>query len=142
MSSIIWILVTGLAFGVGAVLLVKFGNPGNYGFCAACHLRDIAGALGIHQVATLQYARPEIMGWVVGGFSFAAVRGEFQPRGGSNPVVRFLLGMMMMVGALVFLGCPLRAILRLAAGDLNGITGPFGVCRRNWSRYLVFAVRL
>lgn len=126
MSSVYWILLTGLVFGLGAVLLVKFGNPGNYGYCAACQLRDIAGALGIHQVATLQYARPEIMGWIIGAFSLATVRGEFRPRGGSNPIIRFLLGMMMMLGALVFLGCPLRAILRLSAGDLNGITALFG----------------
>lgn len=32
----------------------------------------------------------------------------------------------MMTGALVFLGCPLRAILRLAGGDLNGLTGLVG----------------
>lgn len=115
-----------MAFGLGAVLLVRFGNPGNYGFCAACHLRDIAGAIGIHQIATLQYARPEIMGWVIGSFAFSAVRGEFQPRGGSRPVIRFILGVLMMLGALVFLGCPLRAILRLAAGDLNGISGLAG----------------
>lgn len=126
MTSLYWLIVTGLAFGVGAVLLVKFGNPGNYGFCAACQLRDIAGALGIHKVATLQYARPEILGWVIGSFAFSAARGEFQPRGGSKPVVRFILGMLMMLGALVFLGCPLRAILRLSAGDLNGITGLAG----------------
>lgn len=126
MPSIYWILLTGVVFGVGAVLLVKFGNPGNYGFCAACQLRDIAGALGLHQVATLQYARPEVVGWVLGAFSFAAIRGEFRPRGGSNPLIRFLLGMMMMLGALVFLGCPLRAILRLSAGDLNGLTALFG----------------
>lgn len=120
------IIVTGVVFGLGAVLLVKFGNPGNYGFCAACQLRDIAGALGIHSVATLQYARPEIMGFVLGAFGLSQIRGEFRPRGGSNPLIRFFLGMTMMIGALVFLGCPLRAILRLAGGDLNGITALTG----------------
>lgn len=120
------IIVTGVVFGLGGVLLVKAGNPGNYGFCAACHLRDIAGALGIHQAAVLQYARPEILGWVLGAFSLASVSGEFRPRGGSSPVIRFVLGALMMIGALVFLGCPLRGILRLAGGDLNGITGLAG----------------
>lgn len=120
------IIVTGVVFGLGAVLLVKAGNPGNYGFCAACQLRDIAGALGIHQAAMLQYARPEIMGWVLGAFTLAGVSGEFRPRGGSAPLIRFVLGMLMMIGALVFLGCPLRGILRLAGGDLNGITGLAG----------------
>lgn len=120
------ILLTGLVFGLGAVLLVKFGNPGNYGYCAACQLRDIAGSLGIHKAATLQYARPEILGWVLGAFGLAKLKGEFRPRGGSNPAIRFVLGAVMMIGALAFLGCPLRAILRLAGGDLNGITGLAG----------------
>ncbi len=125
MSSI-WIWIAGLSFGVGAVLLVKAGNPGNYGFCAACHLRDIAGALGIHKAGLLQYARPEIFGWMIGAFAMSKFSGEYRPRGGSAPVVRFLLGVLMMLGALVFLGCPLRAILRLAGGDLNGITALAG----------------
>lgn len=120
------IIITGVVFGLGAVLLVKFGNPGNYGFCAACQLRDIAGALGIHSTATLQYVRPEILGFVLGAFGLARVSGEFRPRGGSNPAIRFVLGMAMMIGALVFLGCPLRAILRVAGGDLNGITALVG----------------
>jgi YedE family putative selenium metabolism protein len=120
------ILLTGIVFGLGAVLLVKFGNPGNYGYCAACQLRDIAGALGIHKAATLQYVRPEILGWILGAFGVASINGEFRPRGGSNPAVRFVLGILMMIGALAFLGCPLRGILRLAGGDLNGITGLAG----------------
>jgi len=124
--SWVWILVAGLSFGVGAVLLVQAGNPGNYGFCAACHLRDIAGALGIHKAGLLQYARPEIFGWIIGAFAMSKVNGEFRPRGGSSPAVRFLLGALMMLGALVFLGCPLRALLRLAGGDLNGLTAMAG----------------
>lgn len=119
-------LITGLAFGLGAVLLVQLGNPGNYGFCAACQLRDIAGALGIHSTATLQYARPEVLGWVLGACAFSKYSGEFRVRGGSSPLLRFILGALMMLGALVFLGCPLRSILRLAAGDLNGLTALAG----------------
>ena len=34
-------------------------------------------------------------------------------------MVRFILGAAMMIGALVFLGCPLRMVLRMSAGDLN-----------------------
>jgi len=124
--SWIWILVAGLSFGLGAVMLVQAGNPGNYGFCAACQLRDIAGALGLHKVATLQYARPEILGWIIGAFVMSKTSGEFRPRGGSIPALRFLLGALMMLGALVFLGCPLRALLRLGGGDLNGLTALAG----------------
>ena len=124
--NLLLIIITGVVFGLGAVLLVKSGNPGNYGFCAACHLRDIAGALGIHQVATLQYVRPEILGFFLGSFALAKTSGEFRPRGGSKPLARFVLGALMMIGALVFLGCPLRAILRVAGGDLNGLVGLAG----------------
>lgn len=124
--SLSWIIIAGLSFGLGAVMLVQAGNPGNYGFCAACHLRDIAGALGLHQAVLLQYARPEITGWVIGAFIMAKTAGEFRARGGSNPLLRFILGALMMLGALVFLGCPLRALLRLAGGDLNGLTALAG----------------
>jgi len=39
------IIVAGAVTGLCAVLLVLFGNPLNMGFCIACFLRDIAGAL-------------------------------------------------------------------------------------------------
>jgi hypothetical protein len=32
-----------------------------------------------------------------------------------------------MIGALVFLGCPLRMVLRLAGGDLNALIGIAGL---------------
>jgi hypothetical protein len=41
--------------------------------------------------------------------------------------VRFLLGVFAMIGALAFLGCPWRALLRLAGGDLNAIVGLVGL---------------
>ena len=33
---------------------------------------------------------------------------------------------LVMIGALVFLGCPLRMVLRLAGGDLNALTAAIG----------------
>ena len=39
------IILTGIAIGVAAIVLVRYGTPGNMGFCIACFLRDIAGAL-------------------------------------------------------------------------------------------------
>ena len=33
---------------------------------------------------------------------------------------------MMMIGALVFLGCPLRMLIRMSAGDLNAYVGLIG----------------
>ena len=42
-------------------------------------------------------------------------------------MVRFALGFFAMIGALVFLGCPWRAYLRLAGGDWNAIAGIAGL---------------
>ena len=47
-------------------------------------------------------------------------------------MLRFLFGFCMMVGALVFLGCPLRMVLRLGAGDLNALIGLFGFAGGVW----------
>jgi YedE family putative selenium metabolism protein len=121
------IVIAGLVFGILAAYMVKWGNPPNMGICIACFLRDIAGALGLHRAGVVQYLRPEIIGIVLGAFASAVVFREFRARGGSSPLIRFLLGAFVMIGALVFLGCPVRAVLRLAGGDLNGITALAGV---------------
>ncbi|MCR4419632.1 MAG: YedE family putative selenium transporter [Clostridia bacterium] len=120
------IVLTGAVIGLSAALLVRLGNPPNMGYCIVCFVRDIAGALGLHRAATVQYLRPEILGLGLGAFLSAVIAGEFRVREGSAPFIRFLLGMFMMIGALVFLGCPLRAILRLAGGDLNAVAGLLG----------------
>jgi len=121
------IVIAGLIFGVLAAYMVKWGNPPNMGICIACFLRDIAGGLGLHRAGVVQYLRPEILGFVLGAFASAMAFREFRARGGSSPLIRFLLGAFIMIGALVFLGCPVRALLRLAGGDLNGITALAGV---------------
>ena len=51
---------------------------------------------------------------------------EYRSTAGSAPMVRFLLGAVMMIGALVFLGCPLRMVLRMSAGDLNAYVALIG----------------
>ncbi len=121
------IILAGLIFGVLGSLLAEWGNPGNMGICLVCFLRDIAGGLGLHRAGAVQYLRPEIMGFVLGAFLAAYGFGEFRARGGSSPMVRFMLGAFITIGALVFLGCPIRALLRLAGGDLNGIIALAGI---------------
>lgn len=121
------IIVVGALIGLIAVLLQKLGNPANMGICVACFERDVAGGLGLHRAAIVQYLRPEIVGLVLGSLVAAIACREFRPRGGSAPIVRFVLGMIAAMGALVFLGCPWRAILRLAGGDANAILGLAGL---------------
>lgn len=120
------IIFAGLAVGFIATLLVYLGNPANMGFCIACFIRDIAGAMGFHRAAVVQYMRPEIFGLVLGAFIISKMSGEFQSKGGSSSFTRFVLGIIVMIGALMFLGCPLRMILRLGGGDLNAIVGILG----------------
>jgi uncharacterized protein len=121
------IITAGAVIGLIACLLALAGNPVNMGICVACFIRDIAGALGLHRAGVVQYLRPEIPAFVIGSFLAALMFGEFKARGGSSPVIRFVLGAFAMIGALVFLGCPWRTILRLAGGDLNAITGLLGL---------------
>jgi YedE family putative selenium metabolism protein len=113
--------------GAVAASLQRWGNPANMGVCVACFSRDVAGAVGLHRAGIAQYLRPEIPAFCLGAFLAALGFREFRPRTGSAPVVRFVLGMFAMIGALVFLGCPWRVLLRLAGGDWNAILGFAGL---------------
>ena len=126
------IISVGAFIGVFASFLQKWGNPANMGVCVACFDRDIAGALGLHRAAVVQYMRPEIIGFVLGSLIAAYAFKEFRARAGSAPIVRFFLGAFAMIGALVFLGCPWRAALRLAGGDGNAIFGLLGLIGGIW----------
>ena len=121
-----FVVLAGGAVGLAAVLLTALGNPVNMGFCIACFLRDIVGACGMHGAAVVQYVRPEIPGLVLGAFIMSVATREFRAKAGSSPAIRFVLGALVMIGALVFLGCPLRMVLRLAGGDLNALTATAG----------------
>jgi YedE family putative selenium metabolism protein len=118
--------------GMIAALLQYWGNPGNMGICVACFVRDITGALGLHRAGVVQYLRPEIIGFVIGALGAALIFKEFRPRGGSAPIIRFVLGAFAMIGALIFLGCPWRAMLRLAGGDWNAVLGLIGLVAGIW----------
>ena len=120
------LILAGSATGLISVLLVLFGNPKNMGFCIACFIRDTAGALSLHSAAVVQYVRPEIIGLLLGSMIISIIKKEFKPRGGSSPLIRFVFSFFIMIGALVFLGCPFRLILRLAGGDLNALVALFG----------------
>ena len=125
-----WILAgSGLFIGAVAAWLVSQGNPGNMGLCIACFLRDITGFFtgAFTNQGAVAYIRPEIIGLILGAMGAALVTKEFRPRGGSAPLPRFVLGFIFMVSALVFLGCTVRAWLRLGGGDLNALWGVLGI---------------
>ena len=120
------IILAGAVMGGIAALLAFFGNPSNMGFCIACFIRDTAGGLGLHRAAAVQYIRPEIIGIVLGSTVCALASKEFRPKGGSAPFTRLILGFFVMIGCLMFLGCPFRMVIRLAGGDVNAVFGLVG----------------
>jgi hypothetical protein len=126
------IIGVGGIIGILAPILQKFGNPGNMGICVACFERDMSGAIGLHTAGVVQYMRPEIIGFVLGALIAAYLFNEYRPRVGSAPIIRFFLGIFAMIGALIFLGCPWRALLRFSGGDLNAIPGLLGLIFGIW----------
>jgi hypothetical protein len=121
------LIIGGAIIGILAALLTNWGNPLNKGLTVTCFIRDITGALGLQQSSAAQYIRPEIIGMVLGAFITALIFKDYKARGGSSPLIRFFLGFFVMVGAEVFLACPAHALLRLAGGDLNALTGLAGL---------------
>lgn len=112
--------------GALAAGLVVQGNPGNMGICGACFLRDVGGSLGLF-TAGPRYFRPEIAGLLLGAFAAVLVRRRFSARAGSHAAARFVFGLWMAIGALVFLGCPFRLFQRLGGGDANALVGAAGL---------------
>ena len=113
------LVISGLIAALVAIMFASNGNPGNMAICIACFIRDTAGALKLQTNETVQYLRPEIVGIIVGACLMAFIGKEFKATAGSSPFTRFALGFIVMIGCLIFLGCPLRMVLRMAAGDLN-----------------------
>ncbi len=120
-------IVVGAALGIGAVLLSFYGNPPNTGICASCFLENVVGALGLHTNIRMQYIRPEIPGLILGSFLLSLYRGEFASMGGGSQLLRFLVGILMIIGCSVFIGCPVKMALRLAAGDISAVFGLLGL---------------
>ena len=116
----------GIIAGLGAMLLAILKNPANMAFCIACFIRDTAGAMHFHSAEVVQYVRPEVIGIVLGAFIISLLTREYRSTAGSSPALRFFLGVIMMVSALVFLGCPLRMVLRMSAGDISSYVGLIG----------------
>ncbi len=125
-------LVSGAAVGLAGAGLVLLGNPRNSGICASCFAENVAGALRLHGDPRMSYLRPELPGFLVGA-TLAALAGRgFQSRGGSAPLVRFFLGAFLIIGSAVFLGCPIKVMLRLAGGDLTAFAGLGGLVAGAW----------
>lgn len=128
-----WLVVaSGLLLGLLGVLLSVWGNPENSGICVSCFIENSAGALGFHDNQRMQYLRPELIGFVLGSVVSAVIFRDFRSRGGSAPLSRLFLGIFMIFGCAVFIGCPIKLMLRLTAGDLTAVAGVIGLVAGVW----------
>ncbi|GAB4236612.1 MAG: YedE family putative selenium transporter [Deltaproteobacteria bacterium] len=117
----------GALLGALAAGLTALGNPASTGLCASCFLVNVAGALGLHARESQSYLRPEILGIVLGAFFAAGAAKEFRVRGGGSPVRHFFGGAFLLLGCEVFIGCPIKALLRTAGGGAAGLVGLAGL---------------
>jgi hypothetical protein len=132
-------LIVGLIIGILAafvqVLLISAGGPEAYGFCVACHTRDVVnGAVNsfagtklavaaISQNAVLPVMT--VIGVLIGAFASAKIYTEFRIKTGTAlSYVWYLLGgLFFMIFALFMGGCPYRIGLRIGYGDVVAFIG-------------------
>jgi len=131
-QDLLLMIASGLAIGGIGVWLSFLGNPRNAGICISCFMENLAGALSLHGNARMEYVRPELLGFVLGAAAAAFLGREFRSEGGSSPALRFLGGVILMVGCGIFMGCPIRMALRLGAGDFTAVAGLVGLVAGVW----------
>jgi len=137
-------VITGLVLASGFITLSYYGNPINSGICISCFLENVAGALQLHDNIRMSYLRPEIMSFIIGSFLMSLYSRRFRVKGGSSPIIRFFLGFFIIIGCSVFIGCPIKMIQRLSAGDLTAVAATVGMIFGVWvgSKYIRGGFRL
>ncbi|MFA4875839.1 MAG: YeeE/YedE thiosulfate transporter family protein [Methanoregula sp.] len=136
-------LYVGIAIGILAafvqVLLVSAGGPEAYGFCVACHTRDVVN-VAVNDVAGTKLAVAAIsqnailpvltvIGVLIGAFLSAKAYTEFRTK--SANAVSYIWyavgGLLFMIFALFMGGCPYRIGLRVGYGDVVAFIGLIGI---------------
>jgi len=132
-------LVVGLLIGILAalvqVLLISAGGPEAYGFCVACHTRDVVND-GVNALAGTKLAVAAIsqnailpvmtvVGVLIGAFISAKIYTEFRTKTGSAASYTWYLlgGLFFMIFALFVGACPYRIALRTGYGDVVAFIG-------------------
>lgn len=136
-------LFVGLLVGVLAAavqgLLISAGGPEAYGFCVACHTRDLVNVAVNSMAGTTLAVAPisknailpllTIIGVLIGAFGASKVNGEFRVKAGSVRAYAAYAagGILFMVFALVMGGCPYRIALRTGYIDIVAVIGLVGI---------------
>lgn len=136
-------LNVGLAIGILAaliqLLLISAGGPEAYGFCVACHTRDLVN-VAVNDVSGTKLAVAAIsqnailpvltiIGVLIGAFASARYYQEFKTKAGSAvSYIWYLLGgILFMIFALFMGGCPYRMGLRIGYGDVIALIGVIAI---------------
>jgi len=130
------ILIGVLAAFIQAVI-ISAGGPEAYGFCVACHTRDLINAVvnafvdGSLGLAPISAVTPvlTIIGVIIGGYIAAMRKKEFKIKKGSilNYILYFIGGIAVLNFALLVGACPYRLALRFAYGDLIALIGMLSI---------------
>ncbi|MCU0631852.1 MAG: YeeE/YedE family protein [Methanolinea sp.] len=125
--------VIGILAAFSQALLISAGGPEAYGFCVACHTRDLVnGMTNIVTHTNLALAAisknailpvMSVVGVLIGGYLAARQYREHKIRKGTirEYAIYFVAGILVLNLAMIFGGCPYRAALRTGYGDLNAI---------------------
>lgn len=126
----------GIVIGVLAALiqamLISAGGPEAYGFCVACHTRDIADSIANMFGLSLPvppFSNPITVltpiGVLIGAFVSAKLNKEFRvKKSDKKTYLKYFLGGIVVIWFALMLGaCPYRAALRAGYGDMVAIIG-------------------
>ena len=132
-------LFVGLLIGLLAAfvqgLLISAGGPEAYGFCVACHTRDLVN-WAVNGVAGTKLAIAPIsanavlpvltiLGVLIGAFISARYYREFRVKIATpKDIVKFFVGgFIFMIFALFMAGCPYRIALNIGYGNFIAFIG-------------------
>jgi hypothetical protein len=120
-------------------LLASAGGPEAYGFCVACHTRDLVNSVVNALAGTSLTVAPisknavlpflTIVGVLIGALVAARLNGEFRVKKGSLTSYAWYTagGILFMVFALLMGGCPYRIALRTGYIDIVAVIGLVGI---------------
>mgnify|MGYP000894724500 FL=1 len=128
-------IIIGFLAALVQALLFPAGGPVAYGFCVACHTRDLIVVAFNDAFGTSLFAAPislagalpvlTIIGVLVGAVIASLIYREFRlKKGNVKSYVKYALGgFFFMVCALLMGACPYRIALRIGYGDLIAVFG-------------------
>lgn len=123
----------GILAAFSQALLISAGGPEAYGFCVACHTRDLVNGMTNIIADTSLALAPisknsilpvmSVVGVLIGAFLSAKVNREHKRKksDGRGYLIYFLGGFLVLQLAMIFGGCPYRAALRTGYGDITAL---------------------